>query len=176
MTSRTHDNFRHNFWTWVHPPFPPPVWTMLKKTALFWKEGFPNCESIIFATKFIQLSRHFVSCGGNIVASTPSLTFVFKFMLNMQRYMFCAHFFLQFNLHEIANLCAHNFGSTCKGLESFKLGWDQLTHKVSLDRRQINDSTARNQTKYQIIFYADVTVSEFSWEILRLFLYKTSRQ
>ena len=37
MTSRTHDNFRHNFWTWVDPP----VWTMLKKTALFWKDGFP---------------------------------------------------------------------------------------------------------------------------------------
>ena len=22
MTSRTHDNFRHNFWTWVDPPLP----------------------------------------------------------------------------------------------------------------------------------------------------------
>ena len=40
MTSRTHDNFRHNFWTWVDPP--PPVWTMFKKTALFWKGGIPN--------------------------------------------------------------------------------------------------------------------------------------
>ena len=39
MTSRTHDNFRHNFWTWV---WPPPVWTMLKKTALFLKDGFPK--------------------------------------------------------------------------------------------------------------------------------------
>ena len=41
MTSRTHDNFRHNFWTWVDPP----VWTMLKKTALFWKEGIPKHQS-----------------------------------------------------------------------------------------------------------------------------------
>ena len=62
---------------------------------------------------------------------------------------------------------AHNFGSTCKGLESFKMERDQLTHKVSLDRRQINDSTARNlnQTKSQIIFYADVTVSELRLEL-----------
>ena len=33
MTSRTHDNFRHNFWTWVDPP--------PQKTALFWNDGFP---------------------------------------------------------------------------------------------------------------------------------------
>ena len=43
MTSRTHDNFRHNFWTWVDPP--PPVWTLFKKTALFWNGGFPKCLS-----------------------------------------------------------------------------------------------------------------------------------
>ena len=98
-------------------------------------------------------------------------------MLNVQRYMFCAHFFLQFNLHVIANLCAHNFGSTCKGLESFKLGRDQLTHKVSLDRRQINDSTARNlnQTKSQIIFYADVTVSESNIKVISLQNFTTIR-
>ena len=41
MTSRTHDNFRHNFWTWVDPP---PVWTMFKKTALFLGEGIPKSE------------------------------------------------------------------------------------------------------------------------------------
>ena len=41
MTSRTHDNFRHNFWTWVWPP-PSPVWRMLKKTALFSRDGFPK--------------------------------------------------------------------------------------------------------------------------------------
>ena len=40
MTSRTHDNFRHNFWTWVDPP--PPVWTMFKKTSLFPRDGFPK--------------------------------------------------------------------------------------------------------------------------------------
>ena len=40
MTSRTHDNFRHNFWTWVDPP---PVWTLFKKTALFWNGGIPKC-------------------------------------------------------------------------------------------------------------------------------------
>ena len=39
MTSRTHDNFRHNFWTWVDPP---PVWTMFKKTSLFPRDGFPK--------------------------------------------------------------------------------------------------------------------------------------
>ena len=30
MTSRTHDNFRHNFWTWVDPP-PPPFEQCSKK-------------------------------------------------------------------------------------------------------------------------------------------------
>ena len=39
MTSRTHDNFRHNFWTWVDPP---PFWTMFKKTSLFLHVGFPK--------------------------------------------------------------------------------------------------------------------------------------
>ena len=43
MTSRTHDNFRHNFWTWVDPP---PVWTMFKKTALFWNEGIPYLSNM----------------------------------------------------------------------------------------------------------------------------------
>ena len=33
MTSRTHDNFRNNFWT------------MFKKTALLLRVGFPNCPS-----------------------------------------------------------------------------------------------------------------------------------
>ena len=31
-------NSQHNFWTWV---WPPPFWTMLKKTALFSHDGFP---------------------------------------------------------------------------------------------------------------------------------------
>ena len=46
MTSRTNDNFRQNFWTWVDPP---PVWTMFKKTSLFWKEGIPNLVSRDFS-------------------------------------------------------------------------------------------------------------------------------
>ena len=33
MTSRTHDNFRHNFWTWVDPP--PPFEQCSKKLHFF---------------------------------------------------------------------------------------------------------------------------------------------
>ena len=45
MTSRTHDNFRHNFWTWVWPPH--PVWTMLKKNCTFLTGWLPLVSCLI---------------------------------------------------------------------------------------------------------------------------------
>ena len=38
MTSRTHDNFRHNFWTWVDPP---PCLNNVQKNCTFLKRRLP---------------------------------------------------------------------------------------------------------------------------------------
>ena len=44
MTSRTHQIYNIIFEHGFDPP-PPPVWTMFKKTALFWKGGIPKWQS-----------------------------------------------------------------------------------------------------------------------------------
>ena len=46
MTSRTHDNFRHNFWTWVDPT--PPFEQCSKKLHFFETMASPswNAESV----------------------------------------------------------------------------------------------------------------------------------
>ena len=48
-------NSQHNFWTWVWAPPPPPVWTMLKKNALFLRVGFPKLVTGIWARNSFNL-------------------------------------------------------------------------------------------------------------------------